>query len=303
MKGFLLRLSLFFILSLVSVEAYIRVNHLTIDIPERMINKEGIQAYIPNQTGYWINGSHKWKINSEGWPGNLPESMDNLITLIGDSHIENFMNPEDCHLGSLLNSYNLNYNYFEAGRSGATFIEYLQIAKFLQSKYKPKSQFIFVKESDFSESLVQARRRPDVTQLDIENGNIINGTLKNPTLKKILYNIKTLYFFRSTFTQVGPRLDFGKNNRGVTEKEDRTLEDAQSLMEFIQINYDTENLVFYLHPETRVEIVSLFENYKFKYYKFDAKNNLKWRNSSLDQAHWSCYGFQQAAKQIINIIQ
>lgn len=302
MKNFILRLFIFSILALVSVEIYIRINHLTIDIPQRTINDKGIQAYKPNQTGYWFKGAHTWQINEEGWPGKLPQSMSHLITLIGDSHIENFMNPNDCNLGTILNNNELKYNFLEAGRSGATFIEYLEMSKYLYSKYNPELQFVFVKESDFSESLIHKGRKQDVTQVNLKKGKIIKGELKNPILKKFVYNIKTLYYFRSAINVDILRLPFRKDNQTKSIKEDSVREDAHKLLEFVASNYDTKNIVFFLHPETREGIVDIFGQFNLQHYKFNSEDSLKWRSSKNDVAHWSCFGFQQAAKQIMNFI-
>ena len=110
MKKFIINILIFFFLATLCSEIYIRLNHLSIDIPRRTIDEYGVQKYLPLQNGYWSNGTHRWQINKEGWAGELPPSFDNLITLIGDSHIENFMNPDSCHLGAILNKSNLKYN-------------------------------------------------------------------------------------------------------------------------------------------------------------------------------------------------
>lgn len=118
MKLFIKRLALYTVSVLVIFECVIRLTHMTIDIPFRTINSHGIQLYIPNQTGYWRGGTHSWTINSDGWPGILPAKSEDLITIIGDSHIENFMNPDSCHLAPLLQKQFPNENFYEAGRSG-----------------------------------------------------------------------------------------------------------------------------------------------------------------------------------------
>jgi|TARA_R110000737_G_scaffold352064_1_gene396474 hypothetical protein len=302
MKKFILRLTLFILVLFVSIESYIRFNHLAIDIPERTINEFGIQCYVPNQSGYWTGGTHQWQINSEGWPGEAPKHLSNLITLIGDSHIENFMNEDDCHLGTLLNQSNLKYNFLETGRSGATFIEYLEIAKYLQSKYKTVKQLIFVKESDFAESIAQEGRKNDVVQVDLEKDEIVPGTINSPFLKKAFYSIKTLFFFRSSLMNAGPRMEFSKQ-KSKQLQENHSAEYCQKLLQFIKSKYKVDNLIFCLHPETSDEIVTLFEQFGLNYYRFKTEDNLKWRNSPDDVDHWNCFGFQQATKQIRTLLQ
>jgi hypothetical protein len=302
MKKFSIRLSLFLLIALLSVELYIRVNHLNIDVPSRQINKEGIQLYKPNQTGYWANATHQWKINREGWPGELPSNMDSLVTLIGDSHIENFMNTIECNLASILNKEKLGYHFFSAGRSGVSLIEALEISNYLKRKYHPVQQFIFVKESDLDESIEEFGKKSDITQINLTNHTIINGELKSPGLKMIVYNIKTLYYFRNSFSQIGSASKEGEAKS--VEKEsgiNKNLAQYNQLLSFISKNYKTDEITFFLHPETNGAIEKLFAANHLNYYKFRADDSLKWRSSPNDEAHWSYYGFLEAAKQIKKI--
>lgn len=299
MKKFIIRLSLFLLLALISIEIYIRVNHLNIDVPSRQITKEGIQLYNPDQKGYWANATHQWIINKEGWPGELPSGMDSLVTLIGDSHIENFMNPVECNLASILNKKELGYHFFSAGRSGVSLIEALEISNYLKRKYHPLKQFIFVKESDFKESIQELGKNPDMTQISLTDQKIINGQLKSPGLKMIVYNIKTLYYFRNSFSQIGasPKENGTKSVQGKSAL-GKNIKQYGKLLDFISKNYKTDQITFFLHPETNPAIEKLFAEHHLDYYKFIADDTLKWRSSAKDEAHWSCYGFDEAAKQI-----
>jgi hypothetical protein len=282
----------------ISVEAYIRINHLIIDIPSRQINEEGIQLYNPDQVGYWSKGSHKWVINAQGWPGLIPKKMDSLVTLIGDSHIENLMNPVECNLASILNEKEMPYNFFSAGRSGVTLIEALEISNYLNSKYRPLKQFIFVKESDFDESILQIKVRNDATQVDLRKEIIVKGVLKSPKLKKIIYSIKTLYYLRNSLNRSKSN-DINENKDYVeTIKEDNSDLHNQ-LLQFISKNYKTQDITFFLHPEINKSFEKLFSDNNLNFYKFTAKDTLKWRSSPNDEAHWSCFGFNQAADQIV----
>ena len=105
------------------------MTHSVTDLPQRTIDEYGIQKYYANQSGYWKGGEHKWMFNELGWPGELPEDYDNLITVIGDSFIENFMNPNECHQSKLLKKGLNNHNFIEAARSGVSFIEAMEISK------------------------------------------------------------------------------------------------------------------------------------------------------------------------------
>jgi gas vesicle protein len=75
----------------------------------------------------------------------------------------------------------------------------------LKKKYNPTKQFLFIKNSDFNESIAEFNRMNDVTQLDLSKNVVIKGELKSPFLKTILYNFKTLYYFRNTL--LTPKLE------------------------------------------------------------------------------------------------
>jgi hypothetical protein len=300
MKKFILNSILFLFFTILCTEIYIRINHLTVDIPRREIDKNGIQKYKPLQNGYWSYGSHKWQINKEGWPGELPSSFHNMITLIGDSHIENFMNPDSCHLGAILNKSNLKYNFFEAGRSGVTLIEAFEISKALKKQYKPTRQFIFAKNSDFKESIVELNKLGDVTQVSLAKNKIIQGQMKSPFLKMMLYNFKTLYYFRNSLDE--NKLAQISKKKGNDIKKNINSEYYEKLLVFIKNNYETKDIVVFLHPDTEESYRKLLEKHGFNCYQFKTKSKRNWGKNEKDQAHWSCYGFHEASKQIINFI-
>src|SRR5690606_35579075 len=124
----------------------------------------GVQKYLPNQEGYWKGGNHQWIINDYGWPGELPTKYDNLINIIGDSFIENFMNPNECHQSVFLKKLMPDYNFFEAARSGVSLIEAMEISKQIDS-LNPKMTLIYVNENDFYESILNIKKLNDITQI------------------------------------------------------------------------------------------------------------------------------------------
>lgn len=308
MKKFLIKCIVFLFFLVIGTEIYIRWNHLTIDIPRREIDEFGIQKYKPFQEGYWSNGTHKWQINKEGWAGELPKSFENMITLIGDSHIENFMNSVSCHLGFMLNKSNLEYNFLEAGRSGVTLIESFEIAKALTKQYAPKKHLIFAKNSDFNESIVEIKKMEDVTQVRLDDNEVINGKMKSPVLKLLLYNFKTLYYFRNNIgrTENKPKVEIDKDDLKKSESKTHDLEkninNYKKLLGFISENYDTENIIVFLHPETEDIYLELLKEHNFNCVRFETKRNEIWGMSKNDLAHWSCDGFRQASIQIKNYL-
>lgn len=172
LKNTVLFICLFFVLG----EFFVRLRNSVADIPELTIDDHGIQKYQPNQKGYFIGGTHTWNINELGWSGFLPNSNDNLITIIGDSFIENFMNPNECHQSVLLKNKMQKYNFFEAGRSGVSFIEAMEIAKQLDT-LSPIQNFIYVSDNDFKESIYEVKPQSNITQLSTKKGTILFGKM------------------------------------------------------------------------------------------------------------------------------
>lgn len=304
MKRFLKNIAIFFLLALIVGEVVIRITHEVSDIPQRKIDEYGIQKYYPNQDGYWKGGNHKWNVNSMGWPGELPENFDNLIVVIGDSFIENFMNPNECHQAFLLKKNMPNYNFMEAGRSGVSFIEAMEISKQFDS-LKPIQNLIYVHDSDFYESLYNVQPLFDITQFDAQSKKIVYGKMKSPLLKKILYNWKLLYYFYNRFppSKIGKK---SKDNTPENELKTESLEenteeihhkkDVLKLIDYSSKNYSIKNKTLVFFPNCGSSIMNLCKDAGFKTIKLNSSNDKKW-TFDYDK-HWTCYGHTKAAEQI-----
>ena len=99
MKKFIIQISIFVMFLFISSEIVIRAFNLVSDIPQRVVDDSGIQKYLPGQTGQY-DGLH-WETNEYGWIG-VAETEGDVITIIGDSYIENLMNPLKYNQGVLL---------------------------------------------------------------------------------------------------------------------------------------------------------------------------------------------------------
>lgn len=299
MTKFFRNIVLFLLLSIVVGEIVVRVTHSVSDIPQRRIDKDGIQKYYPNQTGYWLNGTHTWEINSLGWPGELPESYNNLITIIGDSFVENFMNPNECHQSVLLKDRLQNYNFLEAARSGVSFIEAFEISKSLDS-LKPIKNLIYVTDRDFTESVKDIKLLEDITQVDLKEQKVIYGKMKSPGAKKILYSCKLAYYFNNRFPI---NLNFWKPKKpeNVVQKEvDTSLKNSleiKLLLSYINKNYNIRDKVLVFHPNSNKEIIELCKAEGFEVIDLDSsKDNKSWTFDF--DSHWTCYGHEQVANQV-----
>jgi len=302
MKKFIKNTVAFFLFLIIFGEIIVRVTHSVTDLPKRIIDEHGIQKYYPNQTGYWKGGSHKWIVNKLGWPGQLPDKYDNLITVIGDSFIENFMNPNECHQSILLKKQLKNYNFIEAARSGVSFIEAMEITKQFDS-LRPKLNLIYVGDSDFYESVSSILHSQDITQLNLEKNSVILGKMKSPGLKKILYNWKLLYYFYNRFP-----LNFltGINNSVKHEiKNDKSgfkhQDDIERLLIFVKKHYDIHNKMLVFHPNSELKIIEICKKSGFQVLVLNSKNDKTWTFEH--DSHWTCYGHNQVAKQVAYFIK
>lgn len=298
MKPFLKNIFLFTFICFLVGELLVRYTHAVTDLPRRKIDEYGIQKYYPSQSGYWKGGKHKWVVNELGWPGVIPDSFDNLITIIGDSYIENFMNPIECHQSVLLKQRLTKYNFIEAGRSGVSFIEAMEISKQFDTLH-PKYNLIYINSKDFYESITSIRPSPDITQLNLESGKIVYGKIKSPGLKKVLYNCKILYYFYNRFFSKINKDESLPKKKILKKDSDEKVNDIikiQRLLNYTKQNYQLNNKILVFHPKSDLKIVEMCKKVGFKIIKLDSANDKSWTFDF--DSHWSCYGHSRAADQI-----
>ena len=302
MKLLIKNILLFCIIGLLFGEVISRIFSTTSDIPNRIIDKNNIQKYEANQTGNWIGGTHSWLINEEGWPGKLPNSKDNLITIIGDSYIENFMNPDSCRQSVLLKKLLPKNNFYEASRSGVSFIEAIQMASYLDS-LQPIQQLVYVHDSDFLESVIQIKRIPDITQYDSNNEKIIPGILRSPGFKKILYNWKFMFYLYSNYSFGTKSNKDAETNKKTTVPKSLTVKskyELNKLLTYVNETYKKSNITLIYRPNGDPEILALLKKHNFKVVLLVDNKEKDW--SFEHDAHWTCIGHAEAAKQIaINV--
>lgn len=300
MKKFFKNIILLLIITIVVGEVVVRLTHAVADIPQRTIDEHGIQKYFPNQQGYWKGGEHKWTINKFGWPGELPQSYDNLIMVIGDSFIENFMNPNDCHQSVFLKENMKNYNFMEAGRSGVSLIEAMEISKQSDS-LKPLQYLIYVNDEDFYESISHIKPMDDITQLNIDTNTIEYGEMKAPGLKKALYKWKLMYYLYNRFplnnltdTEEKPEVIANTEENNKNDKEFQP--EISQLIAYVKRNYVINNKTLVFHPDSEQSIITICQAAGFNIIWLDSNNDKTWIFDY--DSHWTCFGHKKVAEQI-----
>ena len=71
-KRFLFRFGFYSVLMLLSLECLVRIFHLYKDTPERYIDEQGVEKWVPGQSGYSVTGNRRqnfseYHINSKGY--------------------------------------------------------------------------------------------------------------------------------------------------------------------------------------------------------------------------------------------
>ena len=291
MKKFIIKVLIFIIAGYVIGEFLIRVLKLGIDIPKMYQSSTGLIKNKPNQTGYYVNGN-KWSINKYGEFGYEPKSLDSLITVIGDSYIENIMNPNECDPAYLLSRSSDNYNFYTSARSGANLIEFMEMAKSL-SHLNPIHQILYLHTSDFVHSISEINLKDNCVQWSIKSNEITYAKFSENKLKNILYNFQFMYYIyrnyilnnessvKITDTDIKLSIDYSK---------------IQKLLFFISENYKTDNIVLVFCPNSDMTIIEMVKEYNFKTIVLKTEDINSWQFPN--DAHWTCYGHQEVARQI-----
>jgi len=303
MIKFISQLTLFAIITFGTGELIVRSLKLTSDIPQRLVEPEtGLQLYKPGQSGYFRNAKEKWHVNDYGMLGVADTSKKPLFSIIGDSYIENIMNPISCNQGFLLQSHFENYSFFEAGRSGVNFIEALEISNYLETIISPTYHLIYLGDGDFKESIISQGRYTDRVQVDLDQKLILKAKMKSPLAKRILYSSKLLYYLYLRFPLFIDKQNKGETiNENIAKKPNFDISEISKLFNFCSSRYNLNKIILVFHPNTNDKIIEQATLSGFKNILLREHNN-GWGLSKYD-GHWSCYGHKEATKQVIPLIE
>lgn len=291
MVKFIIKIVSFLFIGYFIGEAIIRIYKLDVDVQNVYVDSSGLIKNEPNQTGHYLNGN-QWVINKYGEFGYQPKSLDSVITVIGDSYIENIMNPPTCHQANFLASMTKNVDFYPCARSGASFIEFVEMAKSLQ-KLNPIKQLLYVHHGDFTESVKEIKNNLTTVQLELNSNKIIYAKLTQSKFKKILYNFKFAYYlYRNYFNDGG---NVSTNNRD-DKKSTIDYKKIRLLLKFVKSNYNIEKIVLVFSPDSDLKLIELAKQYSFETVKLTTSDYKSWQLTT--DSHWSCYGHEQAALQV-----
>ena len=237
-------------------------------------------------------------VNEYGFLGQSPKiKSKKTILIIGDSMIENIMNPNSCHLDIILNKYFENkINFFEVGRSGMTLIESLEFNKKFKCLLNPVLSIIYVNQNDIEESISNMDRHKDRLQINLKTSKIESVEIKYEKLKYVLYNLKSLYYLymKGFFSNIDLfKTPFKlKNSLDLNDRLNKNyLDDFFSI---IKSKYNLEN-VFFLIDKNEKTYINNFEKRNLNLILFSSNQN--WFNKK--DFHWNCNGNREVSNLIV----
>ena len=293
MKRFIIKIFEFSIVVLILLEIVVRLFTLTNDVPQRDLDENGLQVFQKNQEGQ--SHGHKWKVNSNGFLGNNDIKGRNQVLIIGDSFVENIMNPFECRQSSLFKK--AGYDVFEIGRSGITFIESLEFYSKYKSEVNPKISIFVIDNSDFEESIEEINKLNDRVQISLKTSKLSIGKIKAKYLKKILYNYKTLYYLYLKYLK-SQKSNITSQSKEVNHSNEEISLFINKLIKISIQNYDLKDCLFVFRGEN--DFKELFSQLNLNFIELDLKG-VEYMYSKND-SHWSCKGHQIASEKILEYI-
>lgn len=297
MKLFFRSLILFLIFLFVFAEIVARVFHLSTDAPKTYKNKNGNVNYFPNQEGYWDGGRHKWYINKMGYPGrDLPDSFDNLVFIIGDSYIQNFMNPDSCRQKVYLKQILPERNFLEISKDGTNFLGYFEYSKPLDS-LQPDLKIIFVSNRDFQGNVFYNNKKSNY-QFDLETEKIFYPKYRGSKLKDFIYKFKfSYYLYRKNLKLFSPNeVEINEDSENKKLNIDLNYKEIGQLLGFINKKYITKNVLLVFHPNSDKELIEFVKSNDFRVMEIQKPRKENWKTEK--DGHWNCSAHEKIANQV-----
>lgn len=138
----------------------------------------------------------KWRINNAGWNSAIDfvkEKRKARIAIIGDSYVEAFqVNVDDSIAGQLRRLVSPDIEVYAFGISGAPLSQYLQMARYVRTRFDPDILVINVVHNDFDESLCSIKRQAGMLCLEDEATLVHEASIvpyqPNPLLRMLRHS-------------------------------------------------------------------------------------------------------------------
>tara|TARA_B100000315_G_scaffold196233_1_gene187321 strand:+ start:43 stop:996 length:954 start_codon:yes stop_codon:yes gene_type:complete len=303
----IIRVTAFFVFTLLIFEIYIRIFHLYDDVPKVRLDSNKLLVYKPNQNGSYNFGNRKevdskYLINSAGFNSAVEYDFSTntpKIALIGDSYIEGFHQDVNNSIGRMINRLS-DYQCFEYGLSSWTLNDYLNLISSDSTLFN-QFEYIFINlnPSDLQFSLYNYWNS-EVSKLKVDK--------QNSFIYKYIYsNVKLL----SSANQMGIFNNLGKkikilstNNQLESNNNDLQLKNFYEILNYFGIPINNKKLIFIFNSNLKYQ-ESFLNHIKQGYNFIDLSISF---NQSADlpyfrfDHHWNNKGRMLVAKEILNKI-
>jgi hypothetical protein len=299
MKKLILKLAIYSFLFFIALECLTRMFYLGGDKPDRYLDDNNVEKWVPDQKGFSMTGNRKqnfieYNINKSGFNSyhEYSPTQDKIeVALVGDSFIEGFHQPYASSIGRKIEEkFNQELEVYEYGYSGYDMADQLHLM------YSYKKEFELI---DFVYILLKfendlKRSKYEITESRLAMNSTINNLLKKSKLLVYLANIGFIHPVRNYLQQTKDYV-INKNNyeaRSTNQEElnEIYLNNFKSLVALY--GFDKNKYVLLLDEEKTSE---LFLNYlkqnNFRYLDFGKQiNHAKRPTTLIYDIHWNNYG-------------
>jgi hypothetical protein len=297
-------------LILVTLEILIRVFHLTKDYPLRFVDKDSVEKWVPNQSGFSVTGNRRqnfseFNINNSGFNSyrEFTPSKDKVeIALVGDSFIEGFHQDYYNSIGKKIERSIDGIEVYEYGYAGYDLADQLHLINSYHDTFNLIDYVVIGLK--FEDDLNRSEYKIIKERMRLESP--IYKMFRNVKLLVYLQNIGGLDSVRKLFRNLN-----SNNDTITTEKKDslkemeraiqlqKKMDNFQSLIQIY--GFDKHRFVFLLDKEKTPNIfLDYLNKHQFKYIDVSSEMKKSIAPTTLiyDQ-HWNDHGRDIIAKLMV----
>lgn len=190
MIKFFLKIALYLILILVSLELLVRAFHLYPEDSPRYIDKMGVEKRIPNHQGFSVTGNRRqnfseYHINNQGFNSYrefTPSYSKKELAIIGDSYIQGFHQNYYNSIGKKIENRTKDLEVYEYGYAGWDLADQLHLLQAYEEDFDKIDHIVIYMK--YPMDLARATYRPNTARIKQLNSIPF----------KIRDNIKLLYY-------------------------------------------------------------------------------------------------------------
>lgn len=307
MKKLFLKIVLYSILFVIALECLTRIFYLGEDKPNRYLDDNNVEKWVPGQKGFAMTGNRKqnfieFKINKSGFNSyrEFAPTEDKIeVALVGDSFIEGFHQPYASSTGRKIEeNFNNKLEVYEYGYSGYDMADQLHMIKSYKKDFD-LIDFVYIKLK-FNNDL--RRSEYEVMKSRLAMNSPINNLLKK---SKLLIYLTDIGFIDPVKSFIGKAKGLISNRKPVKEvpvnQDELNQEYLNNFKNLVELyGYDKEkNVLLIEEEETSVLFLDYLKQNGFNYIDFSQQINHSKRPTTLIyDMHWNNYG----RKLIANLI-